>query len=143
MEGGKHFLHDGRGSKARSNVGQGKVKDPEKHMNVINARPLIRESSIDCKSIFFKYSILVIFYRDSLFFTILLIINTIVMQGMLPCTIRNPSWLERITSCMENNCVGRFFVTNYLLKSVKLSHFNSCQRLLALQLKNLYVEVTE
>lgn len=65
-----------------------------------------------------------IYFRDSLFITIFLIINTIIVQGMLSCTMQTPQWVEKVTGYMGSNRVGQLFLTEHLVRSVNHSNFN-------------------
>lgn len=64
--------------------------------------------------------ILVVFFRDSLLITIILTVNTILVQGMLSCGTQTPNWVEKTTTYMGSNRVGQLFLTKHLVTSVTL-----------------------
>lgn len=61
----------------------------------------------------------VVFHRDSLFITILLLVITIILQGMLSFTIDTPGWVEKVNAFMEKNRVGQLFLTKHLVTTVR------------------------
>lgn len=67
-------------------------------------------------------SILVIYIRDSIFITIILIVNTIIVQGMQSFCIEIPAWVEKITIFLGNNRFGKLFLTKHLVTSVKFEN---------------------
>lgn len=60
----------------------------------------------------------VVFHRDSLLITILLIVVTIILQGMLSFTSETPEWVEKVNAFMEKNRVGQLFLTKHLVTTV-------------------------
>lgn len=63
----------------------------------------------------------VVFFRDSLLITIILIVNTIIVQGMLAFDTQIPNWIEKTTSYMGSNRVGQLFLTKHLVANVRYS----------------------
>lgn len=60
----------------------------------------------------------VIFHRNSLLITILLMVVTIILQGMLSFTVETPQWVQKINEFMEKNRVGQLFLTKHLVTAV-------------------------
>lgn len=66
----------------------------------------------------FFFSFSVIFFRDSLLITVVLIVNTIIVQGMMSCNAETPAWVNQTTAYMGSNRVGHLFLTKPLVSTV-------------------------
>lgn len=60
----------------------------------------------------------VVYFRDSLLITVILIVNTILVQGMLSFSTQIPNWIQKTTTYMGSNRVGQLFLTKHLVTSV-------------------------
>lgn len=70
---------------------------------------------------FFSFLLLsVVYFRYSLLITLILIVNTIIVQGLSTCSVGLPNWVENTTHYMHSNRYGSFFITKHLVKSVRL-----------------------
>jgi len=69
---------------------------------------LIPHNGDDCPNI-------VLFFRDSLVITGILILNIVLVRGITLCSVQTPSWVENTTSFMGSNRFGQVFLTKHLI----------------------------
>lgn len=60
----------------------------------------------------------VIYFRDSLIITGMLIVNTVVVRAITLCNTATPDWIQNTVSFMGSNRVGQVFLTKHLFEQV-------------------------
>lgn len=67
---------------------------------------------------FFQFWFSVVYYRDSMLITTLLIFSTIVVRAMSTCSVHVPNWIENTTSYVGSNKFGQLLLTKHLIERV-------------------------
>lgn len=83
-------------------------------------------------------NLLVLYFRDSLLITVLLLLNCIAIQGLSQCGYEVPNWVNSSTDYLKSNKMGQvFFSNNYLVE--RASHSIIFKRKNLIFIVNLFI----